>query len=75
MTVNLDEDLYNFIFAYADAKGITLSAALNELIRRAEQAPEPSRLARNEHGYMEIAETGDVLTPQIAASEDKILSQ
>jgi hypothetical protein len=58
-------------------KELHCRAALNELIRRAEQAPEPSRLARNEHGYIEIAETGDVLTPEMvkAASEDKILSQ
>jgi hypothetical protein len=60
-TVNLDPDVYSFTSAYASARGITLSAALSELVRRAEQAPSPgsdsSRLQRNEHGYLEIATT------------------
>lgn len=79
LTVNLDEDAYSFTSAYAGAKGITLSAALSELIRRAEQTAEPpsesGRLKRNEYGYLEIAETGDVLTPEMvkAASEDEFV--
>ncbi len=78
-TVNLDADVYSFTSAYASAKGITLSAALGELVRRAEQAPEPesesSRVVRNEHGYLEIAETGEALTPEMvkAASEDELV--
>jgi hypothetical protein len=78
-TVNLDADVYSFTSAYAGAKGITLSAALGELFRLAEQAPEPgsesSRLMRNEHGYLEIAETGKALTPEMvkAASEDELV--
>jgi len=78
-TVNLDADVYSFTSAYADAKGITLSAALGELVRRAEQAPElgseSNRLIRNEHGYLEIAETGKVLTQEMVkvASEDELV--
>jgi hypothetical protein len=37
MTVNLDPDVYSFTRAYADAKGITLSAAIGELVRRASE--------------------------------------
>jgi len=79
LTVNLDPDVYSFTSAYAGAKGITLSAALSELIRRAEQAPQPgsdsSRLLMNEHGYLEIAETGDPLTPGMVkeAAEDDLV--
>lgn len=79
MTVNLDPDVYSFTSAYAGAKGITLSAAISELIRRAEQAPEPGgdspRLRMNEHGYLVIAGTGDVLTPETVkeASEDELV--
>lgn len=76
LTVNLDPDVYTFTSAYAGAKGITLSAAISELVRRAEQAPESDspRLKRNEHGYLEIAPTGRVLTPAMvkAASEDEL---
>ena len=79
MTVKLDSDVYSFTSAYAGAKGITLSAAISELIRRAEQIPAPesvpSKLKMNEHGYLEIAKTGKVLTPAMVkkASEDELL--
>ena len=79
LTVNLDADVYSFTSAYAGAKGISLSAAINELVRRAEQTPEPGsdspRLKRNEHGYLVIAGTGDVLTPEMVkeASEDELV--
>ncbi len=39
--VNLDTDVYTFASTYASAKGIPLGAAISELLRRAEQAPEP----------------------------------
>lgn len=79
LTVNLDPDVYNFTSAYAGAKGITLSAALSELVRRAEQAPvqvtDSSRLKRCEHGYYVVARTGDMLTPEMvkAAAEDGLV--
>ena len=40
--VNLDTDVYTFASAYASAKGIPLGAAISELLRRAEQTPEPT---------------------------------
>ena len=40
--VNLDPDVYTFASTYARAKGIPLGAAITELLRRAEQAPEPT---------------------------------
>jgi hypothetical protein len=77
LTVNLDPDVYSFTAAYAGAKGITLSAALSELVRRAEQMPESesNRLKMNEHGYLEIAATGEPLTPEMVktASEDGLV--
>jgi hypothetical protein len=79
LTVNLDPDAYRFTSAYAGAKGITLSAAINELVRRAEQTPEPAgdspRLKLGPHGYLVIAGTGDTLTPEMVkeASEDKLV--
>ncbi len=79
LTVTLDPDVYSFTSAYAGAKGITISAALGELIRRAEQAPHPgldsSRLKMNEHGYFEIAAIDESLTPEMvkAAAEDEFV--
>jgi len=79
LTVNLDPDVYSFTSAYAEAKGITLSAAVCELVRRAEQTPEPGsdspRLKKSPHGYLVIAGTGDVLTPEMVkdTSEDELV--
>ena len=78
LTVNLDADAYSFATAYAGGKGITLSAAISELLRSAEQAPPPDSkldgLKASPHGYLVIARTGDVLTPEMVkeASEDEV---
>ena len=40
-TITLDDDVHEFAQYYANAKGITLSAAMNELVRKAETAPAP----------------------------------
>jgi hypothetical protein len=40
-TITLDDDVHEFATYYANSKGITLSAAMNELIRKAESAPAP----------------------------------
>ncbi len=79
LTVNLDPDVYDFTSAYSRAKGITLSAAIGELVRQAERQPETSaissRLVRNEHGYLEIAATTPTITPEMVkeAEEDELL--
>jgi hypothetical protein len=78
-SVNLEADAYDFASAYAHAKGITLGAAISELLRRAEQAPGPAstspRLKRSPRGYLIIAGTGDAITPEMVkeASEDELV--
>jgi hypothetical protein len=78
-SVTLAADIYSFLSAYANGKGITLGAAISELIRRAEQVPEPGsdspRLKTSPHGYLVIAGTGDVLTSEMVkeASEDELV--
>lgn len=78
--VNLDTDAYDFASAYAHARGITLGAAISELLRRAEHAPErvvsgSSKLKESRHGYLVIAKRGKVITPEMAkdASEDDLV--
>lgn len=79
MTVNLEPDVYSFAKAYAGGKGISLSAAISELVRRAEKAPEleelSPRLKRGPHGYLIIAGTGHPITPQMVkeAAEDELV--
>jgi hypothetical protein len=40
--VTLDDDVHQLASIYAAAKGITLGAAIGELIRKAEAAPQPA---------------------------------
>ena len=63
--VNLDTDVYTFASTYASAKGIPLGAAISELLRRAEQAPElpSSMLTTNRRGLLVKARAGRVVTP------------
>ena len=39
--MKLDDDVHEFASYYANAKGISLSAAMNELVRKAENCREP----------------------------------
>lgn len=76
--LHIDNDALAFATSYAQAKGVSLGIAVSELIRRAEQMagqPSPSsRLVMNRHGYLEIADTGDRITPEMVkeASEDAL---
>lgn len=74
--VNLDPDAYTFASAYASAKGIPLGAAISELLRRAEQAPEPPSpmLVTNRRGLLVRAKAGRVITPEMVKelSEDDL---
>ena len=78
-SITLEADVYHFASAYAGAKGITLSAAISELVRRAEQMAEApvstsTRLKTSPRGYLVRAKTGTVITPDMVkeASEDDL---
>jgi hypothetical protein len=43
-TVTLDDDVHEFATYYANAKGITLSEAMNELVRKAEKPADAESL-------------------------------
>jgi hypothetical protein len=64
--VTLDDDVHQFVSIYATAKGITLGAAISELIRKAEAAP-PSKpdLRRSASGLAMFPPTGKLLTPEM----------
>ncbi len=38
-TITLDDDVHEFATYYANARGISLSTAMNELVRKAENSP------------------------------------
>jgi len=77
-TLTLDDDVYELASHYAAARGVTLGAAVGELVRRANAAPGPSsdssgiKIAAN--GLPVFASRGRVITSDMvkAAQEDEI---
>ena len=55
-SITLDQDVYELAYLYAHGNGITLSAAINELARKSQQAqaeaPPPDRLQRAPNGLL-----------------------
>lgn len=65
-TITLDEDVREFTSVYSRARGMTLSAAINELIRKAEDAPaKKPDLIWSEDGVPMFPPSGRVLTTEI----------
>lgn len=67
-TVTLDDETHDFAADYARAKGITLGAAIDELIRRAKTAPEPSPdIRRSPNGFplFPPSGSGEVITAEM----------
>jgi len=79
-TLNIDADAYDFASVYANAKGISLGAAVSELLRKIENMPKlpgdtpARRLKAGPRGYLVKARTGRVVTAEIVkqASEDDL---
>jgi hypothetical protein len=64
--VTLDDDVHQLASIYASAKGITLGAAISELIRKAEATPASAPdIRRSESGLAMFPPSGNVLTAQM----------
>ncbi len=64
--VTLDDDVHRFASIYANARGITLGAAISELIRKAEAIPQPAPdIRRSESGLAMFPPTGKALTSEM----------
>ena len=66
-SVNFDDDVHLFASIYAKAKGIGLSEAVNELIRRAETVPpQPAtEIRRSPNGLPLFPRTGRLITSEM----------
>lgn len=74
-TVTLDDKAHDFASYYARVRGISLSAAINELIRKVEAGPAPKvELRRAPNGFPLLPRTGHVITSEMVKkySEDEI---
>jgi hypothetical protein len=74
-SVNLEQDTHEFASIYAAAKGITLSAAINELIRKAQTAPPPTppEIWISESGLPMFPPTGRVITSDMVKEAESEL--
>ncbi len=68
-TITLDDDVHEFATYYANARGISLSAAMNELVRKAESAPAPApgpiEFERSPNGLPLLPRTGRIITSEM----------
>jgi hypothetical protein len=77
-SINLAEDVHEFAKLYANARGITLSAAISELIRKGQTAeratPKAPAFRRSSAGFPLFPRTGDKLTTSMVrkAEEDDL---
>jgi hypothetical protein len=63
-TITLDDETHEFASYYARARGLTLSAAIDELIRKAESAPAPPlpEIEFSDIGLPMLPRTGRTIT-------------
>lgn len=74
-TITLDDETHGFASYYARVKGISFSAAVEELIRKA-LAPAPEtkfEIRRSPNGFPLLPKTGQVITSEMVKkySEDE----
>jgi hypothetical protein len=76
-SITLDEDVYELASLYAKGRGITLSAAINEAVRKIGEAPRstsrPSRFTIGPNGLPVFSSGGKAITPEMVkeALEDE----
>jgi len=74
-TITLSEEAHDFAAYYARARGLTLSAAINELIKKVEAGPEEIPATRiGPNGLPLLPRTGRVITSEMVKkySEDEL---
>jgi hypothetical protein len=66
-TITLNDETHAFASYYAHARGLTLSAAIDELIRKAEAAPAPAQpeICYSPNGLPMFPPTGRTITSEM----------
>ncbi len=71
ITITIDDDVHQLASIYAQAKGITLGAAIGELIRKAAAIPPlPPDIQRSANGLPCFPPTGNLLTMQVVKNAE-----
>jgi hypothetical protein len=73
INITLDDDIHHFAQTYATAKGITLSAAINEFIGRAKcsQPPMPEIQRSALTGLAAFPDSGRTLTSKMVREAER----
>ncbi|MGP8250976.1 MAG: CopG family transcriptional regulator [Terracidiphilus sp.] len=74
-TITLDDDVHEFVTYFAHSQGISLSAAITELIRKAQTTPEPRpEIRRGLNGMPLLPRSGRTITSEMVKqfSEDDL---
>jgi hypothetical protein len=73
-SITLDDDVYQLASMYAAGRGITLGAAVGELVRKKSGMSGSARMKTLPNGLRVFAARGRVITPEMvkAAQEDEI---
>jgi hypothetical protein len=74
-SITLDDDAYQLASLYAKGRGITLSAAINEAVRKMDAPPAPtSRIKIAPNGLRVFVADGTAITPAMVkkALEDEV---
>jgi hypothetical protein len=66
-TITLNNETHTFVSYYAEARGLTLSAAIDELIRKAQAAPppEPPEICYSPSGLPMFPPAGGIVTAEM----------
>ena len=66
-TITLDDDVHDFASYYARARGLTLSAAIEELIRKSQAPAKPAEpdIRRGPNGFPLLPPSGKTITAEI----------
>jgi hypothetical protein len=66
-TITLDDDIHEFASYYARARGLTLSAAIEELIRKAQAPAKPAEpdIRRGPNGFPMLPPSGRTITSEM----------
>jgi hypothetical protein len=71
-SISLEHHVHEFAAAYASARGISLSAAINELVRRAQAAPpEEPEILEGPNGLPMFPPTGGTITADMVKKLDE----
>ncbi|MFW5710944.1 MAG: hypothetical protein ACOCZA_03260 [Spirochaetota bacterium] len=70
-TINIDDELYSIARSLAESRGISMGAAVSELMRRGVQSGTASYEQRSGFPVMQVSEEAAPITPEQVAQDEE----